>query len=105
MTLAEFANQICIDLAGDVAILQQCFPDPRVEHISECNRVIRKACLEPITLRFRYVDPTRLVFLLSADAVLANTSDLRSQAGWAVCAVDQEVNVGAQSSGRLSIER
>ncbi|CAE8626700.1 unnamed protein product [Polarella glacialis] len=89
--LSWFATQSRIDIAGDVAFLQSSFPEPTWENVAEGNRLLKLAQDNEVMLKFSSIEPESLTFLLAADAGWANAEAFRSQAGWIIGAVHEDI--------------
>jgi hypothetical protein len=71
------AGQTRIDVAGKVALLQQCFPDPKVEDLLQANRCLSEAIAhKDLAIILHPIPPERLRVGTTFDAAWGNARDV-----------------------------
>ena len=102
-TLSWLAKETRVDIAGSVALLMQCFPNPRIKDLKTCNKILKDALKhKDILIHLQPIDPQRLSVLVTSDAAWGNAVDEKgnmekSQAGFIVMACDREILQGKES--------
>ena len=104
-SLNWIANQSRPDLAVQTSLSQQCFPNPTIGHLKEANNAIRRAKQhKDVTVKFNYIQPSKLTLCCHSDAALANVGS-HTQAGYILAFVDHDIHEGLPSPWNPAVWR
>lgn len=82
--LGWLSSQSRPDLAVQTSLSQQCFPSPTVFNLMHANQAVRRAKQQAdLKITVPYIKPEDLTPCFWSDAAFANTTDMKTQAGWA----------------------
>lgn len=101
--LSWLAKETRVDLAGAVALLMQCMPNPTVRDMKRCNQILKDAYLyRDIHITVRAIPVEQLAVVISSDAAWGNAVDEngqleKCQAGYVVMMTDQSMLQGAEA--------
>ena len=77
------ASQSRPDLAAQVSMCQQSFPQPKVKDLLFANEMVHRARqFQDVEIRIRHVDLSNLCICMHSDAAWGNAKDDRTQAGF-----------------------
>ena len=101
--LSWLCKETRVDLAGAVALLMQCMPQPKISDLKRCNQILRDAYLyRDIHIKIRPIPLESLAVVVSSDAAWGNACDEdgkleKSQAGYLVMLANRDMLDGSNA--------
>lgn len=93
--LGWLSSQSRPDLSVQTSLSQQCFPNPTVFNLMQANQAVRRAKQQSdLRITVPFIRPEDLTLCFWSDAAFANTTDMRTQAGWIVGFTSKEMSQG-----------
>ncbi len=101
--LSWLCKETRVDLAGAVALLMQCMPQPKISDLKRCNQILKDAYMyRDIHIKIRPIPVESLAVVISSDAAWGNACDEdgqleKSQAGYLFMLANQEMLDGSNA--------